>query len=159
MKTLTNYSAIVLLMIAILGASTMNAQEWTKDQETVWQEIENMWTYWKAGDMDAAFANVHADYLGWNNSSPMPMSYTKWVDATKESKDLYSNRNFDIEPARILVHGDAAVVHYYYSMSYTYDDGEEKNKGKDHGRWTEFFVKEGDKWMLLGDFTYEKPEK
>ena len=154
-----NYAAIAVTMIAFLGASTLNAQEWSKEQKEVWQDVEDMWTFWKAGDLDAAFANVHADYLGWNNSSPMPMSYTKWVDGTKESKDLYSKRNFDIEPARILVHGDAAVVHYYFEFSYLYNDGEESYKGGYEGKWSAFFVKEGGKWMLLGDFTYEIPDK
>ena len=155
MKKLMNYAAIAVTMIAFLGASTLNAQEWSKEQKEVWQEVENMWTYWKAGDIDAAFANVHEKYLGWNNTSPMPMSKAKWVDPAKESKDLYSKKDFDIEPARILVIDDAAVVHYYYSMSYVYDDGEEKYKGKDRGRWTEFFIKDGGKWMLIGDMTIE----
>jgi ketosteroid isomerase-like protein len=109
--------------------------------------------------MDAAFANVHDKYLGWNNESPMPMSKAKWVDPMKEKIDLYSQRDFDIEPARILVHGNVAVVHYYYEMSSIYDDGEEKHKSSYQGKWTEFFVKEDGKWMLIGDFTSSQQKK
>jgi hypothetical protein len=134
MKKLMNLTAIAVTMFAFLGASTLYAQDWNKEQKEVWQEVDNMWTHWKAADMDAAFANVHDKYLGWNNESPMPMSKAKWVDPMKEKIDLYSQRDFDIEPARILVHGNVAVVHYYYEMSSIYDDGEEKHKSSYQGK-------------------------
>ncbi|MFH1297068.1 MAG: nuclear transport factor 2 family protein [Bacteroidota bacterium] len=159
MKTLMNYKAIILLMITFLGASSLNAQEWTKEQKAVWQEVENMWAYWQAGDFDSAFANVHENYLGWNNESPMPISKKKWIDPMKKSKELYSDYAFDIEPARILVHGDAAVVHYYYQMSWRFNDGEEKYKASYHGKWTAFFIKEDGKWMMLGDMTFGETDE
>ena len=159
MKKLINYTAIAMTMIAMFGAVTLNAQICTKEQKAVWQEVENMWKNWKAGDLDAAFANVDNDYLGWNDETPMPLSKDKWVKPMIETKNMRTNINFNIEPARILVHDNVAVVHYYFSYSFLYTDGEESHKSSDHGKWTEFFIKENGKWMLIGDFTYSNPKE
>ncbi|PLX00111.1 MAG: hypothetical protein C0591_01805 [Marinilabiliales bacterium] len=158
MKKLMNYAAIAVTMIAFLGGSTLNAQEWTDDQLEVWNTVENLWQKWKVGDFDNAMSNVHADYLGWNNTSPMPMSKEKWEKGMKEDGEYISDQYYDIEPARILVYKNVAVVHYYYSYSYTYNKGEKKQiSGK--GKWTEFLVMEKNLWMLIGDFTYSEPKK
>jgi hypothetical protein len=71
----------------------------------------------------------------------------------KEMKDQFSKQDFDIEPARILIVGDGAVVHYYYSYSMVITDGDETNKIQDNGKWSEFFINDKGKWMLIGDFT------
>ena len=159
MKTLTNYSAIVMLLIAFLGATTTIAQEWTTEQKTVWQEIDNMWAKWKVGDIDAAFANVHEDYLGWNKSAPMPMSKAKWHNSMKDFSKSISDQYYDIEPARIVIYKNVAVVHYYFEYSYVLITGEKKEKHAYSGKWTAFFVLEKSLWFLIGDFTYSEPMK
>jgi hypothetical protein len=149
---------IAVTIIAFLGGSTLNAQVWTDDQLEVWNAVENLWQKWKEGDFDNAMSNVHEDYLGWNNNTPMPMSKEKWAKGMKEDGEYISDQYYDIEPARILVYRNVAVVHYYFSYSFTYKKGEEiqiSNKGK----WTDFFVMEKDLWMLIGDFTFSEPEK
>ena len=158
MKTLMNYSAIVLLMIAFLGASTLNAQEWSKEQKAVWQEVENMWTKWKAGDIEAAFENVHENYLGWNNESPMPMSKAKWINPMLETIKMTSGQYYDIEPARILVQGNTAVVHYYFEYSFLFTKGDKHMKKESGGKWSAFFIKENGKWMLIGDMTVSEDD-
>lgn len=159
MKKLITYTAIAVSMIAFFGASNLQAQQWSQDEKAVWTVVENMWSNWKAGNMDAAFANVSPDYLGWNNESPMPISYAKWAIPTKETANQYSERDFDVEPTRILVHGNAAIVHYYYSFSWLYNDGDKKTRGSSKGKWSEFLVKDNGKWMLIGDFTFAAPKK
>jgi len=152
-------AVITVIVFSFLGVSTLIAQEWTKEQKEVWETVENMWIKWKANDLEGAFANVHENYLGWNNSDPMPTSKTKWMNSVKMNKDQISEEYYDIEPARIVVQGDAAVVHFYFSFSYLYTKGDEKHKIGYHGKWSEFFVKEGGEWMLLGDLTLSKGDK
>ena len=158
MKNLKKTTAIATLLIAFLGATTLNAQEWTKEQSEVWKETQEMWDKWKANDYEGAFDNVHENYLGWNQESPMPMSKEKWVSSNMEVKDMVTEREFDIEPARIVVVGDAAVVHYYYSYSYVYTKGDKKKWISDKGKWSEFYVKDNGDWMLLGDFTWSSKD-
>lgn len=159
MKKLINYTAIATTMMALFGTLTLNAQICTKEQKAVWQEVENKWTNWKAGDLEAAFANIDKDFLGWNDEDPMPVSKDNWVNPMKETLNMRTKINFSIEPARILVRDNAAVVHYYYKYSFLYTDGEESQKVSDEGKWTEFFVKDDDKWMLIGDFTSSNPKE
>lgn len=89
----------------------------------------------------------------------MPVSKDKWVNQMIVTKNMRTKINFSIEPARILVRDNAAVVHYYFSYSFLYTDGAESHKKSDQGNWSEFFIKENGKWMLIGDFTYSNPKE
>lgn len=157
MKTLKINSAIVILLIAFLGTTTLNAQEWTSDQKTVWNEVEKMWANWKDGNIDEAFANVHEQYLGWNNSAPMPISKGKWVQSEKDFMASVSNQNYDIEPARIVIYKNVAVVHYYFNYSFVLTNGEKKEQHSYSGKWSAFFVLEKSLWLMIGDFTFSEP--
>lgn len=159
MKKFINYTVISITMIVMFGASTLNAQNFTKEQKAVWQEVENKWTNWKTGDLDVAFANIDKDFLGWNSEDPMPVSKEKWVSPMKQTLSMRTKINFDIEPARILVRDNAAVVHYYYKYSFLYNDGQESQNISDMGKWSEYFIKEDGKWLLIGDFTYSIPKE
>jgi hypothetical protein len=67
---------------------------------------------------------------------------------------------FSLNPARIVVYEDAAVVDYYFNLSVTYTVGDEKKHETASGRNAEFYVKDSGKWLLLGDMTvYEDKEE
>jgi hypothetical protein len=157
MKTLKNYLTLIILLIGLLGNTIINAQEWTSDQKAVWQEVENMWAKWKANEIDEAFANVHEQYLGWNNSAPMPISKDKWVNSMKDFTNSISNQNYNIEPARIVIYKNVAVVHYYFEYSFVINRGDTKVKHSNSGKWSAFFVLEKSLWFLIGDFTFTEP--
>jgi len=93
--------------------------------------------------------------MGWSVDAPMPASKAssnKWMSfwAANNSVAMY-----EITPISILIHGDVAVVHYYYS---------EVSKDKDgdlhpvQGRWTDILVKQGDRWVLFADHGGATPE-
>lgn len=115
-------------MIVILGATTINAQEWTTEEQAVWQEVDKMWANYKACDISEAFANIHEDYLGWNKKAPMPISKEKWFNGTKDFMVTVSDQYYDIEPARIAVYKNVAVVHYDHSYSYVNNKNNKKEK-------------------------------
>ena len=58
-----------------------------------------------------------------------------------------------INPARIVVTENAAVVHDYFYLTSTNTVGEEKKQIKQQGKFVEFHVKENGKWICLGDMT------
>ena len=153
MKKIMNLSAIMFVLIAFLGISTVNAQEWTKEQNEVWQTVESMWANWKAMDYDAAFANVHENYQGWNNEMPLPTSKEKWMNEMKAYSANVSNPNYSIERARIVVEGDAAVVDYYFNFSFLFKDDDKSKMVNYNGKNVEFYINVKGKWMLLGDFS------
>jgi hypothetical protein len=143
---------------AFIVTTAAFTQEWTKAQKEVWQVVENSWTKWKAGDIEGALACLHEKYQGWNNQMPLPETKEQtiqWYKALKDIKPEY----FSINPARIVVTENAAVVDYYYEYEATFTRGEEKVQRESSGQYVEFYVKEGGKWMLLGDMTVNKENR
>jgi len=62
----------------------------------------------------------------------------------KTSKTVLS----DIRPVGIGIFGDIAIVDYYYVPIYKDAEGKEKSSS---GRWTDILMKQGDKWVMIGD--------
>jgi hypothetical protein len=150
MKTLVK-SALVAVMT--LMVTHIFAQEWTKEQLEVWQVAEKTWTYWKTGDVEGANAVLHEKYQGWSNKEPLPMSKEGANQWFQLMKDIQKIDMYTLNPARITVSGDAAVVDYYFYYMATYISGDQKIKMEGNGKNVEFYVKAGGKWLLLGDMT------
>lgn len=144
-----NLKVIVLVLCSLLFVSTALAQEWTKDQLELWTSIEASWANWKDGDLDGALAIFHEGYLGWSDEYPMPADKAKVTKMWNMMKDSYEVMFYDLEPVRIVVVGDAAVAHYYFNFYANFMGKEKSVKGKN----SEFYIKKGSKWMLLGDHT------
>jgi hypothetical protein len=53
----------------------------------------------------------------------------------------------------------SAVVQYYFEIGMTYTMGEKKTEQKMHGKNAEFYVKDGGKWLLLGDMTLHEDDE
>ena len=153
MKTIMNYVAIAAIVFTFLGASTLHAQEWTEKQKEVWQVVETSWEKMQDGDYEGSFENMHKKYLGWNHESPLPISKEKWVKSIEMMKEYATLKYYDIEPARILVHNDVAVVHYYFEQYIDYEKDKVITEYNYKGKNTEFYIKEDGKWLLIGDMT------
>lgn len=156
MKTLLRLALVA--MIAIITTSVF-AQEWTKEQKEVWQTVENSWMKWKAGDPDGATAALHPKYQGWSDESPLPMNRDAVIQWFRSMKENMTVEGYMINPARIAVTENAAVVHYYYQFSVTYTMGDQKKHEEGSGKYVEFYVKEGGKWLCLGDMSVEEDKE
>ncbi len=55
---------------------------------------------------------------------------------------------YDLQPVTIKIHGNVAFVHYYYQNVTKDAEGKQKENS---GRWTDILMKQGDKWVLIGD--------
>jgi len=129
------------------------SQEWTKSQKEVWQIVEDSWTKLKAGDIDGSVAYIHDKYQGWNDEIPLPLTKETIRQMSQEYKDIEKINHFTLFPARIVVTETAAVVDYFYWYEATYTTGEKKKTNESKGKNAEFYIKEGGKWLLLGDMT------
>jgi len=151
MKTLLK-CAVVAVIASILTTAAFT-QEWTKAQKEVWQVVEDGWAKWKAGDIPGSLAYLHEKYQGWNDQSPLPITKEMTSKRYEETKDNFKIDYFSLNPARIVITENAAVVDYYYTFEATYIKGEEKELIESNGQNAEFYIKEGGKWLLLGDMT------
>jgi len=144
--------ALVAVM-AFTATAGAFAQEWTKAQKEVWQVVEDGWKCYQTGNVDGIAAIIHPRYQGWDDKSFLPYSKDKSMQQYKEWKDITKLDFYDIEPARITVTENAALVDYYYSFSITTTLADKKETKERKGMYVEFYVKEGGKWLLLGDMT------
>jgi ketosteroid isomerase-like protein len=139
---------LAVAVLLLLPSAYLFSQEWSAAQKEVWKNVEAYNALADAGNVEGFMAYVHNDYLGWNNQSPLPMdkaTVKKFVEhGFMTSKTILSN----IKPAAIGVFGNFAYVHYYYVVIYKDADGKEKSES---GRWTDILMKQGDKWVMIGD--------
>lgn len=143
----------LIAAIVILAAAGTSAQEWTKAQSEVWQVVTSAWNSYKTGDIDLVAATIHPKYQGWDNLTPLPYNKEKSMQQTREWLVINKLEFYDIEPARITVLENVAVVDYYYDYILITTAGEKKESKERKGMAVEFYVKEGGKWLLLGDMT------
>ena len=149
----------VIAFFAFIAATTAFAQDWTKAQKEVWQVVEDSWLKVKNGDIDGMSAYVHEKYQGWNQEAPLPMSKEQMVKEYKSMKDVSKLVDYSLNPARIVVTDNAAVVDYYFWFKETSTTGDKKEMAEYYGKNAEFYIKEGGKWLLLGDNTYFNKSK
>lgn len=146
---------IFLLLFLFIGFATTSvfAQEWTKAQKEVWQVVDDSWMKFKTGDVEGLTAFLHENYQGWSNDSPLPETkemVKKWL---QERKNNIQIEYYELNPARISITENAAVVDYFFSYEMTYIRREKKELQEWYGKSAEFYIKEGGKWLLLGDLT------
>ena len=139
---------LAIAVLLLIPSAYLFSQEWSAAQKEVWKNVEAYNALADAGNVEGFMAYVHNDYLGWNYQSGLPTdkaAVRKFVEYDfKTSKTILSN----IKPAGIGVFGNVAYVHYFFMVIYKDADGKEKSAS---GRWTDILMKQGDKWVMIGD--------
>ena len=139
---------LVVAVLTLLPSAYLFSQEWSAAQKEVWKNVEAYNALADAGNVEGFMAYVHNDYLGWNYQSALPndkAAVRKFVEFQfKNSKTLLTN----VKPAAIGVFGNVAYVHYYWMAAYKDSEGKEKWES---GRYTDILMKQGDKWVMIGD--------
>jgi ketosteroid isomerase-like protein len=99
------------------------------------------------GDVNGFLDYFHQDYIGWDNDSRVPQNKEetkKWVAYAYQGVKIAV---YEIQPLAIKIYGDVAFVHYLYSMAREIDG----KKSMESGKWTDILLKQGTKWVLIGD--------
>jgi ketosteroid isomerase-like protein len=147
MKTLTK-NILIVLCITLLSSAQLFGQEWSDEQKEVWKNVEAYYALWEQGDLEGFLSYVHEDYLGWPPQYPFPRDKTSVRKWTTYSWPKMKVLVYEIKPAAIGIYGNVAIVHYYYD-TLVKDSTEKENREK--GRWTDILMKQGDKWVMIGD--------
>ncbi len=97
----------------------------------------------------------HPDYVGWSNRNALPgnkATAAKFISHYhKASKTLVHH----VQPVGIKIHGNIAIVHYHWTQISKTADKEDESSG----RWTDVLMKQGEKWVLIGDHGGPDPKK
>lgn len=126
----------------------MFGQEWSDKQKEVWQNVETYWDLDAKRDLEGALSYFHDDYSGWFNRSALPSNK---ASTRKFLAHFFGTTTIllqEIQPVAIKIHGNMAIVHYYYSRLVKDVEGKERNW---RGRWTDILMQQGDKWLLIAD--------
>jgi ketosteroid isomerase-like protein len=143
-----NRLILTIVIVFGLGLSSVFAQDWSPAQKEVWKNVNDYWALMAKGDLNGFLDYFHADYVGWDNNSPLP--------STKEESRKWITYGYlgirvpvyEIKPLTIKIFDDVAFVHYYYAMAKETADGK---KISESGRWTDILLKQGNKWLMIGD--------
>lgn len=139
--------SLVACLFAIAAVPAL-AQEWSAAQKEVWKNVEAYWALDAAGNTEAFMAYFHPDYMGWQLGNAVPgnkATATKFIGYWHKAS---KTQVYDIQPAAIKIHGNVAFVHYHYTQIQRDTSGKDKETA---GRWTDILMKQGDKWVLIGD--------
>jgi ketosteroid isomerase-like protein len=146
MQKILKIMLVLFVGMAVLS-NTALAQKWSSEQQEVWKAEENWWELYKNNDVEGIKALIHQDYVGWfwgDYATEGHAEALRWAShMIPKVKITYTN----LKPLDILVMGDVAVLHYYYSKRQSVDGKETVEQG----RWTDIWKKEGGKWLLIAD--------
>ncbi|MBU0508288.1 nuclear transport factor 2 family protein [bacterium] len=151
MKNLSTILCALALLGAVMVVPVSAADNWTAEQKEVWAAEEKMWELMTQDNLDGFLALIHNDYVGWQYEAPVPYgkeTSAKWIKYWVPQRKVLI---YDLSPVAIAVFGNFAIVDYYYQMVVEIGKDDEKKKKESEGRWTDIFMKEGGKWMLVGD--------
>ena len=141
-------TAILGFVLVVAFPFSARGQQWSPAQQEVWQTVEAYWQCFAEGDAECFLTYLHDDFSGWTHTHALPRD--------KEDMSLYLPLGFettetllhDVDPVAIKVHGDVAIVHYYYSRTFVDISGA---RHSDTGRWTDILIKQGDRWVMIAD--------
>lgn len=120
-------------------------RQWSKPEMEIWDTVK---AYWNVGTIDGLMAYIHPEFMGWPTEEPMPNNRAAtrlWL------ANLFHTRKFEITtitPTGLKIHGNVAIVNYYYSQAYRDTEGKQQIE---QGRFTDILMKEKGKWLLIGD--------
>jgi ketosteroid isomerase-like protein len=149
MKHLTSISLVLAVFCCILLASApLCAQEWSATQREIWKVSEERTAAFEKGDVEKLMSYIHPEYRGSGHGSPVAVDKSiirkQFEQITKTYKVVYVFS----QPTAIQVFGNTAIVHYIWTITLKSLDGKESEL---QTAWTDVFVKQGDKWLIVGD--------
>ena len=136
-----------LLFLALTACtSAAVAQTWTPEQQELWRLEEQQWRMGAAKDPGWIETMVHPNLSHWDTDQPGPQnkaSLTRWVKYNYANSTVLEQELF---PISMTITGNVAVVHYRYRVA---SENYKKERETVTGRYTDVFVKEGNRWLFI----------
>jgi ketosteroid isomerase-like protein len=136
--------AVTTILLAVSG--TALAQDSADDEADVILTIEEQWEAEQDGDNDWLDEKLVEAFSAWPTEAPAPRSksstrlWSRFADTQGQmiEHELYFQN--------IVVHGDVAVAHYFYTSAYQDKDD---NVDVTNGRYTDVLVRTEGGWKFL----------
>ena len=147
MRYFVALTSVVALTLPMAVAPAFS-QEWSPAQKDVWKNVEHYWSLGAEEKLEELLGYFDEEYMGWSYEQVLPYgkaSVKKWSSHFYETSEPLLH---EIKPVAIEIHGDVALVFYYFTSYYKNEEGKHKTR---QGRWIDILKKQGDKRVLIGD--------
>jgi len=136
------------LVFVVCAAAPASAQQWSAEEQEVWQNVEAYWDLIAKEDVDEFMTYMDDDFLGWARGQWVPTTKNDRLVSLRHNLATTENVWYTLKPVGIKVHGDVAIAHYFFTSTDRDADGDEVTTT---GYWTDILMKQGDKWVMIGD--------
>jgi len=157
-----NKVLLVMIILALMmvfpfhpyatSVDTTGKKETTQDE--IWSLEEAYFTHLYQANYEGVLALVHSAFLGWPGSVPQPLSKEESARFMKQLIARPSSCSLRIERAGIRILKDIVLTQYILHARCGSMPGAAKTVSS---RITHTWVKEGDRWALLGGMSYDLP--
>ncbi|PKG80785.1 hypothetical protein CXF85_22005 [Colwellia sp. 75C3] len=148
---------LLIALILTATAFSVTAASWDKKQTEVWDVVVASYKDIEKRDNNWTDKWVTKDAMVWGSSTPMPRnrsSVKRWEKF--QFQDGSVNNVAEYSPAAIVVHGNTAVAHYYYSNGSTSKEGKQRVT---HGRCSDILVRVNKSWKFVAWHCSDEPKK
>ena len=142
----TKLICFLLALGLVFSVTTSSAQEWSKEQKEVWGQVEEFTDAWAKRDLAGYIGHLDEHYTGWYHNEPLPVtreSLKKWETYNLKSQKI---QVYELNPVAIKLHGDTAIVQYYFKTRREDPKGDSKMQ---FSKWTEILQKKDGKWLFI----------
>jgi len=129
----------------MLALTSNKPTNWSQEQRSVWQCVEDHWDHLINKRVDEFLNFIHEDFLGYGHESPINIDrpwLEKWVGFWTKSTDIVI---CELRPQNIQIHGDIAIVQYFI---FTIEKSSEGGK-RVIRRYTMTWQNQGDRWVVI----------
>ena len=137
---------VVLTSLLFFGFSATYAQDANDDQADVWAIIEQEWDADEKGDRKWPDRLLTDDFSGWPKNSPAPRDKSSIKMWDRFGEQMGSMVAHELYPLSIVVNGDVAIAHYFYSSAFKDNDD---NVEISNGRYTDVLIRTEDGWKFI----------
>lgn len=148
-------ASVIALATAVLLSMPAPAQTWSAEQQEAWAASVATWERDLNKDSGWITDATHASVSAWSMEYPAPRGRDSLQRWAQHSQSLNTMLRYDLAPLAIVVAGDTALVHYYYTTASR--NAEEKNETT-HGRCSDTLVRDRGKWVFLGWSCSDEPK-
>jgi ketosteroid isomerase-like protein len=147
-------SLLFLAMTAYTGVAA--AQTWSPEQQEIWRLEEQQWRMAAAKDLSWIETMVHPNLNFWASDQPMPRgraSLARWARYDSTNSTV---REQELFPISVTITGNVAVAQYRYQVA---SENYKKERETVTGRYTDVFIREGNRWLFTTWAGGDDPKK
>lgn len=122
-------------------------------KEEIWALEEAYFANLYKADYEALLAITHSQFLGWPGTMPQPVDKEGSARFMKQLIPKPTSCIFKIEREGIRVLGEVVLTQYIIHVNCNDNASVAKTQSS---RITHTWVKEGDRWKLLGGMSYDQ---